>query len=425
MKSAKPEIMSPAGDFVCMDAALRAGADAVYFGIRGSNMRAGAGNFSISDIPRAVKMCSRFGAKAYLTLNTVYFDNEIAMLRRVLKRAAQSGIDAVIAWDFSAISAAREFGLPVFLSTQASVSNSEAIAQYNLNFGINRFVLARECTLQNLKSVRSGLRRILGASKAGKIEIEVFAHGAMCVSVSGRCFMSQFQSGKSANRGECMQPCRRMYRVFPKMLPGDSSFRADSGEFCVGDGFVLSPKDLCTIPFIEKLIQAGVNSLKIEGRNRNAQYVDVVTSAYRRAVDYYFQNRKKSGFEADFSALKKDLLQELSTVFTRGFSDGFYMGKPSGDWTSEGNVSTKKKTVVGRVKNYFSKIGVAEISVECKSLRPGDEICFEGNTTGYFLCKIETMHGQSGEIEQARRGDVVGVRVPRRVRPSDRVYALV
>lgn len=244
--------MAPAGDFVCLSAALQSGADAVYFGIKGSNMRAGARNFDVPDLPRIADECRKRGAKAYLALNNIYFDSEAATLDLHIRAARDAGVDAVIAWDFAAIERALGAGLEVFLSTQAGVANSDGVCAYFRRFGIRRFVLARECALEDIASIKRLAAEKIGAENAAKIEIEVFAHGAMCVSISGRCFMSQYAYGKSANRGECLQPCRREYSVKEK--------RENGAEFAVGEGFVMSPKDLCTLPFVEKLFEAGADA---------------------------------------------------------------------------------------------------------------------------------------------------------------------
>jgi len=412
--SKKPEIMAPAGDFVSLSAALQAGADAVYFGIKGLNMRANARNFTLKDLPRITKLCADFKAKAYLTLNTIYFDKELKTLKQVCAAAKKSGVSAVIAWDSGAINEARKAGLDVYLSTQASVSNAEAVISYHKNYDINRFVLARECTLKDIALMRAALKRKLGIKEAGKISIEVFAHGAMCVSVSGRCFMSEFTHGKSANRGECRQPCRLEYDI------ADS--RTGDTAFALGKSYVLSPKDLCTLPFIEKLFEAGVNSLKIEGRGRNAEYVSNTVGAYRKATDYYFENRRKKNFKADFAALKDALLKDLNAVFNRGFSDGFYMGKPMSDWISQGNMAGKKKIILGHVLKYYSKIGVAEISVDLNGVKLGDEIQVESEATGFLNFKIESMHGSAGAVESASKGDIIGVKTPAPLKKGDRVY---
>lgn len=411
-----PELMSPAGDFICLSAALNAGADAVYFGLRGSNMRAGAKNFELSDLPKVAKACRAAGAKAYLTLNTIYFDSELKRLEKILKAVKKAGIDAVIAWDFSVLELARELGVEVFLSTQASVSNAASIASIHKNYGVNRFVLARECSLDSIKSIRAGLKKRLGAAEAAQIKIEAFAHGAMCVSISGRCFMSQFYCGKSANRGECLQPCRREYQI--------TDTAVGAPQFSLGTNYVLSPKDLMTLPFLEKLIAAGVDSLKIEGRNRNASYVSATVSAYRRALDFYAENFGKKNFSEEFGALKRELCASLENTFNRGFSDGFFMGKPLGDWTSSGNKAVAKKRILGHVLNYFSRIGVAEISVDDAPLHVGDTVQLEGETTGFLSFTAESMQIDGRPVAAAHKGEKVALKVPSKVRKNDRLYIL-
>ena len=406
--------MSPAGDFVCLDAALKNGADAVYFGIKGSNMRAGARNFDLSELPAAAQKCREYGAKAYLTLNNIYFDSDFPSLDTNIKAAKDAGIDAVIAWDFAAIERALNSGLEVFLSTQASVANSDSVCAYFKRFGIRRFVLARESSLEAIASIKAEVAEKLGKDDA--IEIEVFAHGAMCVSISGRCFMSEYTSGKSANRGECQQPCRRKYRV--------SEVKEGGAEFELDGGYVMSPKDLCTLPFIEKIFEAGADSLKIEGRNRNAQYVASTARAYRKARDFWLENRGSPDFAERFSRLKSELVADLEKNFNRGFSDGFYMGKPVGDWTSEGNRATVKKLIVGRVRNYLPRIGVAEIIVDDHPVKLGDTLCVEGNSTGYEEFELESAQINGLPVEIIEKGQIAAIKVPSKMRANDRLYLL-
>lgn len=408
--------MAPAGDFVCLSAALQSGADAVYFGIRGSNMRAGARNFGISDLPRAADECRNAGAKAYLALNGIYFDSEAALLDAHVRAARDAGVDAVIAWDFAAIERALGAGLEVFLSTQAGVANSDGVCAYFRRFGIRRFVLARECSLDDIASIKGRAAEKIGPENAGKIEIEAFAHGAMCVSISGRCFMSQYAYGKSANRGECLQPCRREYSIREK--------RENGAEFELGDGFVMSPKDLCTLPFVEKLFEAGVDALKIEGRSRNAQYVSAATGAYRAARDFWLARRGESGFDEKFAELKKSLMPQLAQNFNRGFSDGFYMGRPAGDWTSGGNRAAAKKLILGRVRNYLPRAGVAEIIMDDNAARIGDTLCVEGNSTGYVEFELKSAQIGGEDAGELRKGQVATIKVPSKMRPNDRVYLI-
>ena len=410
-----PELMAPAGDFISLSAALQSGADAVYFGLKGSNMRAGAKNFEVSELSKVVRECGKYNARCYLTLNTIYFDNEQSQVLKQLKAAKKAGVNAVIAWDFSVLELAREVGIEVFLSTQASAANARAIASLHKNYGVNRFVLAREVSLEAIKTIRKNLKKLLGKG-ADKIKIEAFAHGAMCVSISGRCFLSQFYCGKSANRGECLQPCRREYQI--------TDTAVGAPEFTLGTNYVLSPKDLMTLPFIEKLISAGVNSLKIEGRNRNASYVSATVSAYRKALDFYRDNYGKKNFAQDFDALKKELCQNLNQTFNRGFSDGFFMGKPIGDWTSSGNKAVAKKRILGHVLNYFSRIGVAEISIDDATLTQGDTIQLEGETTGFLTFSADSIQMAGKPVSKAIKGSKVAVKVPQKVRKNDRLFLL-
>lgn len=417
----KPELLAPIQDYISLTAAIEAGADAVYFGIRGFNMRAGAKNFTAKDLKRIVKICHQHQVKAYLALNIIIYENELSKVKRILQSAQRAGIDAIIAWDMSVLRAAQKLGLQIHLSTQASVANSEA-AEFYRQQGVKRIVLARECSLDDIKKVK---RKI-------KIGIEVFIHGAMCVSVSGRCFMSQFMYNKSANRGECLQPCRRKYII--KQIDGDK-------ELEIGEDYVLSPKDLCALPFIEKILDSGVDSLKIEGRNRSPEYVKMVVSVYRRAIDYYFNykniktlkhkniktleeagSRSQEGFEE----LKKKLMEELQTVYNRGFSAGFYLGKPINEWIhSYGSQATTRKVHLGRVVHYYTKIKVAEIEIQAKQkLRLGEQIIVEGPKTGVYEQRVNSMQVDHQPIKRAGQGDKIAVKLDKPVRKNDQVYKL-
>lgn len=405
----KPEIMAPAGNWTCLTAALHAGADAVYFGLNGLSMRADGCNFPVSAMPRIVKQCRKAGARAYLALNTIIYESELSKVSRTLQAAAKAGVDAVICSDLAVIQKATEVGLPVFLSTQMSVSNSETIAFLNRTFGIRRFVLARECTLEQIRAIRRNLARLPGKPE---IDIEVFAHGAMCVSISGRCFLSESSCGKSANRGACTQQCRREYQLIDD--EGRASFR-------LGQNYLLSPEDLCTLPFIEKLIEAGVASLKIEGRARTAEYVSTVTAAYRRVIDFYFRKPKCSPEE--FEAFKAAQMKALDTVYHRGLSSGFFMGKPLNQWTnSSGSRATETKRAVGQVMNFYRKAGAADIWVRNTEFSVGDELMIQGPTTGVVKFKVETIQIEHTSVPRAKRGERVAVGVPETVRANDRVY---
>ena len=311
------------------------------------------------------------------------------------------------------IQAASAHRLPVFLSTQMSVSNSKSLALFHQTFGIRRFVLARECSLAQIRAMRRNLQKHLGP-KAASIEIEVFGHGAMCVSVSGRCFLSEDRFGKSANRGECLQPCRREYQITD--LEGEVSFR-------LGNNYLLSPEDLCTMPFLDQLLQAGIASIKIEGRARTPEYVSTVTCAYRRAIDFYFEHKGRRGFKAEFEALKLSLTGELGAAYHRGLSSGFFMGKPAAQWTnSRGNRATKTKRAVGEVMNYYRKAGAAEIHVLTSPFAIGDELLIQGPTTGSVRVKVESIQVEHTAKDSAQRGERVALQIPEPVRPRDRVF---
>ncbi len=413
-----PEIMAPVGDFITLSAALKAGADAVYFGLKGWNMRATAKNFSPAEMSKIVDECSKRGVKAYLALNNIYYEGERKKVREIVRKSFESGVNAVIAWDFSVIAAAKEFSMPVFLSTQASVSNSTSIASYYKHFGITRFVLARECPLSDIPKIRKSLRRELSKGESERIEFEVFAHGAMCVSLSGRCFLSGFSCGESANRGKCRQLCRRQYRI--------SDVHDASLNFTLENHCVMSSKDLCTLPFIEELFGAGVDSLKIEGRNRNALYVESVVSAYKCARDFYFSGRRNKNFKFEFEKLKENLLGKLKTVFNRGFSSGFYMGKTVDDWTSSGNIATEKKVIVGHVLNYFTKSHIAHIIIDDVSLSTGDEIHIEGNRTGFVKLRIDELRGNDGTpVKSVLKGENATFVCSEKLRSMDRIYKMI
>lgn len=419
-KPIRPELLAPAGDEVSLRAALNAGADAVYFGAGVFNMRKRAKNFSPDDIPAVVSLCHNVGAKAYLAINIIVYESEFGILESNLDIAVEAGVDAIICWDQAVIKAASDRGLEIHLSTQASVSNSRAILQYYRNDGIRRFVLARECTLEHIRDIQLNLRKELGEDAEG-IELEAFIHGAMCVSVSGRCFMSEAVSGESGNRGACLQPCRREYRITD--IEGEY-------EFDIGRDYVLSPRDLCTMPFFEKILESGIRSLKIEGRMRSPEYASTVVGSYRRAIDCYYDKLSpllgtdsESAAVEEFSKLKSELTGKLRGVFNRDFSSGYYMGRPVGDWAKSPNSQAgKRKETVGIVVNYYRKVGVAEIKVQGAPFCTGDEILIQGPTTGNLSVIVESIEVEHRRAEKANRGDHVAIKVPGRVRLNDAVF---
>jgi putative protease len=411
----RPEILSPAGDRTCLEAAIRAGCDAVYFGIGDLNMRAAARNFPDSELPDVVARCREADVRSYLTLNTLVYEHELGLLDGSLDAAREAGVDAVIASDLAVIDGARGRGMDVHVSTQMSVSNARSLACLFRTFGVRRFVLARECSLEDIRRIREHLGTLLG-DDAGKIELEAFAHGAMCVSVSGRCYLSQFQYGKSANRGECLQPCRREYRV---------TNTEEDQAFDLGTHHVMSPQDLCTLPFVEQLIEAGIVSLKIEGRNRSPEYVSTATRAYREVVDAYLDRAEAPAFDETFAALKQEHLGRLDRVYHRGYSSGHFMGKPMDAWTRSGHSqASARKAYVGLVTNYYAKPGVAEVRVQDHSIATGDTVMFQGPTTGVVEQVIESMQVEHETVAEVCKGMSVAIKTGEPVRRRDKLYVI-
>lgn len=401
----KPELLCPAGDQVCLRSAIEAGADAVYLGLNQLNMRAHAGNFTLAGLKKAIDLCHRNKTRAYLTLNSIVYENETRKIKRTLEKAKEAGIDAVIAWDLSVLKSCNELDIRIHLSTQASVSNYEAAAYYHDRFGVKRIVLARECSLKDIK----GIARKISKSRID-LEIEAFAHGAMCVSYSGRCFMSQFLFNKSANRGECIQPCRRGYLVKDLERGYELELR---------NSHVMSPRDLCTLPFLDKLIKAGLHSLKIEGRSRSPEYVKTVTRVYREAIDRpeIFKDSAKGKKELN------RLIGELETVYHRGFSSGFYMGKPVDEWTdSHGSKAKKKKQYLGKIVNYYSKVKAAEIKIENNRIDKGETLLIQGPTTGSVEVTVASMELDRKKIDRAEKGMSITIRSDTRLRKNDKVF---
>ena len=409
-----PELLAPAGDAACLSAALKAGADAVYFGAGTFNMRRKARNFPLEELPEVVKRCREYGARSYLTLNTIVYEHELTALNAAADAAQAAGVDAVIGWDPAVIRAARQRGMELHLSTQASVSNSAGIVDYYRRHGIRRFVMARECSLNHLPVIRRSLAAELG-SQAELIEIELFIHGAMCVSVSGRCFLSEASTGDSGNRGECLQPCRREYRIMD--VEGEY-------EFELGRDYVMSPKDLCVMPFFEKIMTSGAASLKIEGRMRNPEYVSTVTGAYRRAVNAWWRDCRTEALPPPgFEKLKAELVEELKTVFNRGFHAGYYMGKPVREWARAPNSqAVYKKETTGTVVNYFRKPQTAEIRIQGAAIRIGDTLLIQGPTTGNLQVEVSEIRVDDKPVENAERNQMATICVGEKVRKGDAVF---
>lgn len=384
------ELLAPAGDFSMLSSAVNAGADAVYFGLKEFSMRKNAGNFTLKDLDKIKEICRPKKVKKYLTLNTIVYNSEIPKIENILKKA-KSKIDAVICWDFSVIQLCKKFKIPFFISTQASVSNSES-AKFYKKLGAKRIILARELNLKQIKEI----------SKI--IDIETFCHGAMCVAVSGRCFTSQFLFGKSANRGECLHPCRRSYTV-----------KDDEGnELQIENSKIMSAKDLCTLPFIEKMKKAGIKSFKIEGRNRDARYVDAVVRIYRKALDKKLTKKE----------IEKGM-KELEKIYNKGYSPGFYLGTPTSDDFAkiEHSASQEKKHFIGKVIHYFDKAGVLAIKL-VSELQVGDKIIIIGKTTGIVNTVVESIEKNNRSISKGKKGDEVGIKISEKVRKNDDVYLI-
>ncbi|MDO9399281.1 MAG: peptidase U32 family protein [bacterium] len=394
-------------DYVSLAAAIKNGADAVYFGIKGFNMRAGAKNFIVKDLPKITKIAHKNNVKTYLAINTIIFDSEIKKIEKILIKVKEAKIDAIICWDFAVIQIAKKLKIEIHISTQASIANSET-AEFYRKLGAKRVVLARECSLKQIKEIK----------KHTKLEIEVFIHGAMCVSISGRCFLSQFLYNKSANRGECSQPCRRKYLI--KQIDGDE-------ELELGEDYVLSPKDLCTISFIEKIIDIGVDCFKIEGRNRSPEYVATVTKAYRTIIDFVCLVKKRDKkFNEELAKLKNDLFEKLNTVYHRGNSSGFFFNKPINELTSHyGSYATQKKIYIGKVLHYYKKIKVVELIVRGNiKIKIGDTVIFQGPTTGSVEEKITSIEKDHQSIKKTQRGEKIAIKVKSLIRENDQAYLI-
>ena len=395
--SQQPELMAPAGDWTMLRTAVKSGADAVYFGVDKLNMRAKAKNFSGDEFPEITKFCRSKKVKTYLTLNTIVFEDELEDAEQIIKEAKKAKVDRVICSDLAVAELCNKHKMQFCISTQSSISNSLSATVYK-KFGAARIVLARECSLNEIKKIRANT----------DLEIEAFIHGAMCIAVSGRCFMSHHLFGQSANRGECVQPCRREFEVYDT---------ATDKSLLIGDDYVLSPKDLCTIEFIDQLIEAGIDSFKIEGRKRSPEYVAKTVSVYRKAIDLYFE--KKLTTEK-----KKKFLKELETVYNRGFSSGFYFGTPSSEEYAgvSGSKASTRKVYIGKVLNFFKEPNVVQILIESGKIKVNDKILIIGETTGLIEMKLNEFNVNNALAQSAKKGSEVTFITPKLVRRNDKVY---
>ncbi len=401
------EIMAPVGSYESLSAAIAAGADAVYFGVEGLNMRARSSvNFTLDDLRRIASICNEAGVKTYLTVNTIIYDDEMEKCRGIIDAARQAGITAIIASDMAAILYARSVGVEVHISTQLSVSNTATVrflSQY-----ADVVVLARELSLERVRAIRDAIEAgDIRGPRGELVKIEMFCHGALCMAVSGKCYLSLHQMNSSANRGACTQICRRSYTVTDRET-GDS--------LDVENQYIMSPKDLKTIHFLNKMVDAGVRVFKIEGRARGPEYVSLAVRCYDEALralcDGTYSEEKISRWDT-----------ELSKIFNRGFWDGYYLCQRLGEWSAKyGSSATRVKEYRAKGVRYFSKIGVAEFYLENGELRPGDEIVITGPTTGALVLTLDEIRVNLKPVEVARKGDSFSIAVPSKIRPSDRLY---
>lgn len=400
--------MAPVGSYESLRAAIQAGADAVYFGIGNLNMRSrSAANFTIDDLEKICSIAKHAGIRTYLTLNTIIYNHELDEMRQLVDAAKRVGVSAIIASDMAVITYARSVGVEVHISTQCNISNTEAVRFFSQWADV--MVTARELPLRQVAEITQYIRdNDIRGPKGELVQIEVFAHGALCMSVSGKCYLSLDNYNYSANRGACLQLCRREYLV--KDLESDI-------ELVVDNKYIMSPKDLCTIDFLDKIVKAGVRVLKIEGRGRSADYVKTVVECYKEAVaaiaDGSYTQERIAGWK-----------QRLSTVFNRGFWDGYYMGRKMGEWTERyGSQATENKVYLGLIKNYFNRIGVAEAQMQtAEVLRPGDEVMVIGETTGVYRATVEELRLERDPVAEVRQGDRFSFATTEQLHRGDKLY---
>lgn len=401
------EIMAPVGSYDSLAAAIRAGADAVYFGVERLNMRSrSSANFTLDDLRRIARMASSHGVRTYLTVNTIMYDSDLEHMRSIVDAACRAGISAVIASDIAVILYCRSVGMEVHISTQSSVSNTEALRFYARWADV--VVLARELSMDQVRAISDAISRENICGPSGQpVRIEMFCHGALCMAVSGKCYLSLHQMNSSANRGACTQICRRGYRV-TDLETGD--------ELEVDNKYIMSPKDLKTIHFLDRMIDAGVTVFKIEGRARGPEYVAETVRCYSEALQAICDGTYDAASVARWD-------ERLARTFNRGFWDGYYMGQRLGEWSGKyGSSATRVKHYIAKGVKYFSRLGVGEFLMEAGELRPGDEVVVTGPTTGALTFTVEDVQVGGHSVDVARRGDAFSIPVPAKIRPSDRLY---
>jgi len=410
LKRSDFEVMAPVGSFESLMAAIQGGADSVYFGAEKLNMRSrSSANFTTNDLREIVAIASQHNVKTYLTVNTVLYDTDLPVMRSLINAAKESSISAIIASDQAAINYANSIGVEVHISTQVNISNVEALKFYSRFADV--VVLARELNLDQVSAIHKAIEEEQIKGPTGKLmRIEMFSHGALCMAISGKCYLSLHQLNSSANRGGCLQPCRRSYIVTEKIT---------GQELEVDNEYIMSPKDLKTIHFLNKMMDAGVRVFKIEGRARGPEYVKTVVSCYREAIN--------SVLDGTYSQEKINHWEErLASVFNRGFWDGYYLGQKLGEWSANyGSLATRKKVYIGKGTNYFPKIGVAEFLLETKNLKVGDEILITGPTTGVVEMKVPEIRVDLKPVDEAQKGDRFSMPVDVKIRRSDKLYKWV
>jgi U32 family peptidase len=410
MKESYIEIMAPVGSPESLMAAIQGGAGSVYFGVEHLNMRArSSNNFTLEDLKKITQIAGSHNVKTYLTLNVEVFDNESGQMQQVLEAAMEAGVSAVIASDISVIMHARAIGLEVHISTQVNITNFEAVKFYAQFADV--VVLAREMNLGRVTEICRQIReqKVTGPS-GNPVRIEMFVHGALCMAISGKCYLSLHEMNSSANRGSCLQTCRRAYIVTDKET---------GAELEIDNEYIMSPKDLKTIHFLNKILDSGVTVLKIEGRARSAEYVKTTVECYREAAEAW-----QTGAFTDQKV--EDWNQRLSSVFNRGFWDGYYLGQRLGEWSHNyGSMATKRKIYLGKGTNYFPNIQVAEFKLETGNLAIGDEILIVGPTTGVVETTVEELRVELQPVQMARKGECFSIRIPKKIRRSDKLFKLV
>ena len=410
MKREEFEIMAPVGCYESLQAAIQAGANSIYFGIEGLNMRARSSvNFTIDDLHNIAQICNENGLKSYLTVNTIIYDNDMSLMRNIIDAAREAGISAIIASDVAAMTYARSVGVEVHLSTQLNISNVEALRFYSQFADV--VVLARELNMDQVAHIYKTIQEENIVGPAGKpIRIEMFCHGALCMAVSGKCYLSLHQMNHSANRGGCMQICRRSYNV---------TDRETGEELAIENQYIMSPKDLKTIHFLNKLIDSGVRVFKIEGRARGPEYVSTVVSCYNEAIEACLNDTFTDERIEDWN-------NRLATVFNRGFWDGYYLGQRLGEWSKNyGSSATTRKEYIGKGIKYFSNLGVAEFLLESGELAVGDEILITGPTTGAIFVVVEEIRVALKSVDKATKGQHFSIKLDKKIRPSDKLYKWV